>query len=299
MSTKLLFSGHNTFTCKQFWLHKGYEFVRDKKIFSDENSVVDLGVGKNMVSAVRYWLRSFALVDEKDALTELSHKLFGETGWDPFLEDIGSLWLLHYLLVTSNKASIYNLVFNVFRKERVDFTKHQLLNFLFKTCQEENVSFNESTLSSDANVFLRTYLPPKRDRETKLEIEEDFSSFLIDLELLDSYKQMSENNGKPETVTWYKIENNYRDSLPYQIVLFAIIQLLDQSLTVNFTQIQRDFNSPGIIFALHEDVLYEKIEEICKAYPKKVIFSQTAGNRVLQFKEKPKGIEILNKYYGK
>lgn len=130
MSNKLLFSGHNTFTCKQYWLHKGYEFVKDQKNFNEENAVVDLGVGKNMVNAIRYWLRSFGLVDEKDSLTILAKKIFDRNGWDPYLEDIGSLWILHYLLIKSNRASIYNLVFNDFRKERIDFTKTQLLNFL-------------------------------------------------------------------------------------------------------------------------------------------------------------------------
>jgi hypothetical protein len=300
MSNKLLFSGHNTFTCKQYWLHKGYEFVKERKIFNEENAVVDLGVGKNMVNAIRYWLRSFGLVDEYDELTLLAKKIFDRNGWDPFLEDIGSLWILHYLLIKSDRASIYNLVFNDFRKERIEFTKGQLLNFLKKTCDEtDNANFTESTLASDTNVFLRTYLPPKKDRETKIEIEEDFSSLLIDLELLDSYKQVVDREGKPEIINWYKIENNFRDTLPYQIVLFVIVENIGGNLTVSFNELLRGINSPGAIFALHDDGLFDKIEEICKANPRKIIFSETAGNRILQFKEKPNAIEILKAYYTK
>jgi len=300
MSNKLLFSGHNTFTCKQYWLNKGFGFVKDQKIFSEENAVVDLGVGKNMVNAIRYWLRSFGLVDETDGLTILAKKVLSENGWDPYLEDIGSLWILHFLLIKSNRASIYHLVFNEFRKERIDFTKGQLLNFLKKVCDEtDNANFTESTLASDVNVFLRTYLPPKKDRETKIEVEEDFSSLLIDLELLDSYRQVVEKDGKTEVINWYRIENNFRDALPYQIVLYVIAENLGESLTVSFNELLRGVNSPGVIFALHDDGLYDKIEEICKANSRRIIFSETAGNRILQFKDKPNGIEILKGYYNK
>jgi hypothetical protein len=298
--SKLLFSGHNTFICKQYWLYKGYEFVNNQKSFNEENAVVDLGVGKNMVHAIRYWMRSFGLIDESENLTNLAKNLLSINGWDPYLEDIGSLWILHYLLIKSNRASIYNLIFNDFRKERIDFTKTQLLNFLKKTSGEkENTNFNESTLLGDINVFLRTYLPPKKDRETKIEVEEDFSSLLIDLELLDTYKQVVEKEGKSEIINWYKIENNFRDALPYQIVLYVIADNIGENLTVNFNELLRGTNSPGMVFALHEDGLYDKIEEICKANPKKIIFSETAGNRILQFKDKPKAIEILKAYYTK
>lgn len=130
-------------------------------------------------------------------------------------------------------------------------------------------------------------------------MEEDYSSLLIDLEILDTYKQVVDRNGKLETINWYKIENNFRDSLPYQVVLYLIAENLEEGLTVNFSDLLRGVNSPGVIFALHDEGLYEKIEEICKANPRRIIFSETAGNRTLQFKEKPNGIEILKAYYTK
>ena len=298
MPNKLLFSGHNTFTCKQNWINKGFEFVKNERNFNDENAVIELGVGKNMVNALRYWLRAFGLVDPKDNLTILAKKLFEKNGWDPYLEDIGTLWLLHFLLINQNKASIYNLIFNDFRKGKVDFTKPQLLGYLKRICLEtDNTIFTESTLISDINVFLRTYLPPKKDRETKIEVEEDFSSLLIDLDLLDTYKQIVDRNGKPETVQWYRIENNFRDSLPYQIVLFVIAVNYKEDRSINFYELLRGENSPGVIFAMHEEALYDKIIEICEANPKKIVFSETAGNRTIQFRVDFDGLDILKGYY--
>ena len=61
---KYTFSGHETFQCKNMWLKKGYDFVKAGKSFNDDTAVVDLGVGKNMVASIKFWLKSFGIIDE-------------------------------------------------------------------------------------------------------------------------------------------------------------------------------------------------------------------------------------------
>src|SRR5579875_2189747 len=48
------FSGHETFPCRYAWLPKAYQAInRDAKLLlDDENAMVELGVGKNMVHAI-------------------------------------------------------------------------------------------------------------------------------------------------------------------------------------------------------------------------------------------------------
>lgn len=50
------FSGHDSFQCRSLWLKKGLDFVNQGYEFAQEDSVVKLGVGKNMVSSIRYWM---------------------------------------------------------------------------------------------------------------------------------------------------------------------------------------------------------------------------------------------------
>src|SRR5438874_559646 len=104
-SQKLTFSGHETFQCRHLWLKKGYDYVFDNRSFGSEDAVVSLGVSKNMVNSIRYWMKAFNLVDKNEQLTAFASKLLAEGGWDPYLEDEGSLWLLHYHLVKSGFAS--------------------------------------------------------------------------------------------------------------------------------------------------------------------------------------------------
>ena len=51
---KLIFSGHGTFKCKTHWLKRGYDFICDGGNFNAEDAVIGLGVGKNMVSSIKY-----------------------------------------------------------------------------------------------------------------------------------------------------------------------------------------------------------------------------------------------------
>ena len=63
---KYIFSGHDSFHCRQLWLKKGYDFVVEGSNFNDEDAVIKLGVGKNMVSSIRFWLKAFNVIDSKD-----------------------------------------------------------------------------------------------------------------------------------------------------------------------------------------------------------------------------------------
>lgn len=56
----------------------GYDYVVENKNFNDEDAVVRLGVGKNMVSSIRFWLKAFNIVDNNDSPTEFGKKLLDD-----------------------------------------------------------------------------------------------------------------------------------------------------------------------------------------------------------------------------
>ena len=89
----LKFSGHDTFHCRQQWLFKGIELIdnEDLKGFQSlESSILNLGVGKNMVQSIQYWLRAFGLIDEEKKKTNLAELIFSkkhEGKKEVFMED--------------------------------------------------------------------------------------------------------------------------------------------------------------------------------------------------------------------
>ena len=105
-----IFARHETFHPRYGWLKKGFDrTLEDKYIFSQEDAPVILGVGKNMVKAIKYWCIAFKILQEKkDADNKVFHEpsqfglnLLRDEGWDPYLEDPLSLWLLHWSLFKS------------------------------------------------------------------------------------------------------------------------------------------------------------------------------------------------------
>jgi hypothetical protein len=258
--------------------------VLDGKSFNDEDAVVKLGVGKNMVSSIRFWLKAFNIIDNKDIPTEFGKRLFDdENGFDPFLEDEASLWLLHYQLVKNGFASIYSIIFNEFRKEKLFFNKETFVNYV-KRIGEGNaeLSFNENTVGKDFIVFANLY---KNDTESK-DIEDSFSGILSEVELLKTRDKQ------------YFIENSERDNLSESVVLYAILDNPIFGNSISLNALEFEMNSPGSIFAINRMGLTNKISEIVSKF-RDVTFTDQAGIKELQFKNKPNPYTILDQYYGK
>jgi len=285
--SKLSFSGHEKFQCRQFWLKKGYDFILEGNKFSDESAVVKLGVGKNMVNSIRYWLKAFYLIDDTDKPKKIAHYIFGKNGKDPYLEDLGTIWLLHYLLVTSAKASIYSLIFNEFRKEYIEFNKKHILKFLKRKCEEIGNSISLNTLKTDIDIFIKNYLIPKQKSRN---IEDDFSSLLIDLELLKIINKDDKN-------IWYKIESTDRDEIPLEIILYFIIEQKTGN-SVSFNDLLNKENNIGLVYVMTANGLMKKISEIVDKYPD-IVFTEDADIKELQFKKEFNSEVILEEYYAK
>jgi len=288
--TKYIFSGHDSFQCRQFWLKKGYDFVSKGKSFNDDNAVVSLGVGKNMVASIRHWLKAFNITDGKDLLTEFGGSLLSDDGFDPFLEDDGSLWLLHYHLVKSNFASIYSFIFNEFRREKIEFNRDTFVAFIKRKSEViKGINFNPKTIADDFDVFRKLYLASSADKVS----EDGYSGLLAELGLVSKIENRIDNK-KEE---FFAIENSAKQKLPVEIFLYAILENSNYGLSVSLNSLEQDFNSPGAVFAMNRSGLVEKIQEAQSRYDW-IIYNDNAGIKELQFKMKPEPLIILEDYYG-
>lgn len=290
-STKLTFSGHDTFHCRQLWLKKGFDFINKGNKFSDNEAVVILGVGKNMVSAIYFWMKAFGLIDKDGNTTDLADYIFSEEGKDPYLEDEATLWLLHYHLVTHGLASIYDLIFNDLRKEKIEFTKDNYLAFAERKANEFGFNqFNKKTSGTDFDVFTKMYI---RTTEQVKDREDTFSGLLADLNLIHEEKK---NN------SLYSIPNENRNNLPAEIILYTILDKGDFQNSVSLNILFQDRNQAGSVFAITKNSLMEKIESIStnSKYKKYGIsLSDHAGIKELQITSKPNKFDVLNHYYAK
>jgi len=292
------FSGHETFVCKQTWLKKGYDFLTHGESFSKDTAVIDLGVGKNMVSSIGYWMKAFGLCDERWELTELSDFIFGHNGKDEYLEDYGTLWLLLYSLVKTDYASIYNIFFNQYREyNALEFSEEQLHSYFKDLMDQENI-YNQNTLKSDISVFRRMFLSAKDQDE---EIEDLYTTIFSELNIIYMLPIEQKDVEKGKTpVRKYNISNKAKVGLSHEIILYAILDQneAEKNLSLDFNMLWNGNNSPGKIFSLSKEELYKYIEEIEKNYHG-IVFSSTAGIQTLQFNKHFDKWQVLNNYYDK
>ena len=162
---KPIFARHETFHPRYGWFKKGYDKAKeDEKVFSREDAPVVLGVGKNMVSAIRYWSLGFKILDEnKDKAKKSSFKpsdfgsrLLDEHGWDPYLENPASLWLLHWSLFKPPcYAPAWHFAFNEFNQ--VAFTAEDLFLSLkeYRNRVFPSAKISDSSLNKDMNIRRR------------------------------------------------------------------------------------------------------------------------------------------------
>jgi hypothetical protein len=276
------FSGHDSFYCKSLWLKKGYDFVSTNKDFNAPDAVIDLGVGKNMVAAIRYWMRAFGLLEENKT-TEIADYLFNnQTGKDPYLEDLGTLWMLHYLIIKTDLASIYKLFFIDFHKEKSnEFTKDQLQLFLKRKNGDTKYDhlYNENTVRRDIGVLLQNYVTPKPDKPT-----EDFSALLINLNLI---KQAEEKK--------YYFNVKGKNKLIPEIFLYAII---DDNQNENIVPFDKLLDL-ALIFCLTSSELIDTILLLVEKYPNSLRFTDDGGIKQLFFLQEIDKNQILEKYYSK
>ncbi len=293
---RLTFSGHDTFHCRHLWLKKGYDFIKKGKKFSDEDAVVELGIGKNMVTALQYWLKAFDIIDKDNKLTDLAIYLLDDKGKDPYIEDEATLWLLHYNLVTSNFASTYNLIFNELRKDKIEFTKENFISFVTRKAGEMGLgSVNKNTIVTDFEVMTKMYLRTETHAKDK---EDTFSGLLTELNILAAETRKVEEK---QSITYYNIPIDDKNSIPEELIFYSIIANSNLDTSISLQTIEQEYNHVGNVFAISRSGIYSKIESILsnpkfKKYG--ITYSDYAGVRELQIKKKPSKIEVLNHYYG-
>lgn len=278
MNIKYTFSGHESFPCKSMWLKKGYDYLADNNKFTDSDAVVKLGVGKNMVQSIRFWLRAFGLSND-DEVTEIARYIFDDVdGKDPYAEDNFTLLVLHYLLIVTDISSIYRLVFVDLQREKKEFDKGQLLSFIKRKCnvpEQKNV-FNENTVKKDIRVLLQNYLSPINPKTN-----EEYASLLLELGIL------RENEGK------YSFNEISIEQVNPLIILFALVHIAGEDKTISFDKLQE----LSLIFCIPISSFLMVVRSLSERYSEEISYSDNSGIRNVQFLKKIDTFEVLNRYY--
>lgn len=163
---KYRLKGHESFILREGWITKAlFAVQRDPMLFTISAGADALGVGTNMAKAIRYWMRTAGLIEENQVqgvhLTELGNTILQ---YDPYLEDIFTLWIIHINIVTNYKmATSWNLFFNrlfvsSFKREELQPLMTELL---YESTGEDELP--ERSIKDDCSAIIAMYAVEKED----------------------------------------------------------------------------------------------------------------------------------------
>lgn len=291
---QLSFGRHETFALRYAWLTKGFQAVeKNPHIFNDDAATVALGVGKNMVNAIRYWLLATQMITRTDkgvVPTALGTAIFAETGFDPYLEDEATLWLVHWLLATNaEQATAWYWFFNCFHK--TEFSSEEAGFALVKFILNLDGKHSEKTVKQEIPLLLRMYAQTKIHLQSGM--DEQLDSPLVSLKLLDY---------SPETKSYRSLAGQ-RSSLPIAIIGFAVNEIFNlrevtELSIADLMYSQAQQITLGAVFRLTESALLAKLELLVQNYPNFYQISETAGINQLHRRTKSiDSLEFLKHYY--
>lgn len=268
----------------------------EEDLFRKDGASVTLGVGKNMVKSIKYWCKAYKIIEEVEGEkgsfqpTQFAYDLLDNDGWDPFLEDPASLWVLHWQLFKPPcDAPVWYLAFNDFNQ--IEFTADDLI---FASKEFKNRHFpakrlSDQSIAKDVNCLLRMYV----ERNPIKQLQEDsLDSPFTQLDLISAFgdaKRYMFNYGKKPT-------------LPIEIIAWACLdyasKIGDEAKTIALSRLLYEPGSPGQVLKLNEASLSYAIDKVSQVF-NDIALTDTAGMIQFAFMSKPNLLadKLLNRYY--
>ena len=266
---KFRFSGHETFSCRYSWLPKAYKALEaNPRFFSDEDeAIAALGVGKNMMRAIKFWVQVSGVAVGMDSselsVTPFGRAIFSPDGFDPYLEDRKTLWLLHWNLTVHKEDPMFAWYFLFNQWSDHEFSKSQIVDVFSQETARMDRKLSLATLEQHFEIFLHTYFPTKNSKGDVL--EDNLDSPFTELNLITyAGERIAKGTNHRETV--YALRFGEKPDISNAIIVYCLFCYWNYYKTSESTLTFRDFsvlpNSIGQVFKLSEIDLYDRIESI-------------------------------------
>lgn len=308
------FARHETFAPRFGWLHKAYMRVKaNPGTFIADEAPVELGVGKNMVNAMRYWSKAFKLTREhlgEDAKTKAhiasptweARWLLDEDGADPYLEEQGSLWLLHWWLVSSRPgakcwAPTWYTAFHLAPFSRFDVTDMTQI-----VTRHVNLSFPErpveASIARDVDCLTKMYARTAEAAQGsggRYIFEDQLACPFRELDLLTPVG----TRGKPQ----WQFTSGVRNSLPAEVLVYACLDYAARDTSkagsISLPRLANEPGGPGRAFRVREPEIVAALDKVA-AQRTDLNRIDAVGQRSMSFTGDPSAIawDVLDAQYG-
>lgn len=308
---KVKLKGNESFNFREGWLRKGMRCVENcESLFSQDDVMEQLGVGSKMVKSIRFWLQATALCEEKYINSGKSRAQyltddFGKVilKYDPYFDDIFTLFLIHYQIVSNEELCIvWNIFFNEYDGQ--DFSKDDMISTckaLLDKKMDEGCTYSDSSFEDDCSSIIKMYMNDDasferqnrvllKDEKNELHPEDSLVCPLVDLGLLH---KSSKGKGK------YIKTSPARGKLDKLAVFYVIMKNLIQNnkTSVSIDDLLKAPNNIGRVFNLNRVSINEYLDQL--RISGHLTINRTAGLDMVYVNSIMKPQDIMIEYYEK
>ena len=278
-------SGHETFPLRYGWLKKAFDAIqaadgeRSRLVFASDDAIAHFGVGKNMVASMRHWARCGGVTEEVDGgqvirTTALGKLLFADTGLDPYMEDPGTSWLVHWHVSGHYKARKTTWFWAFNHYPDLSFERDILVSKIDRLAKDRNwTRASIATIRRDVSCFIRTYVAQPAGRQVGY--EDALESPLTELGLI---KSVGRRDG-------FRFVRGPKSSLGVGVFSYAVTDFWENyspnANTLSFEALSHEPGSPGRVFILDENDLVDLLTSMEDVTDGIYRWSETAGLKQL------------------
>jgi hypothetical protein len=229
--------------------------------------MISLGVGKNMVRAIRFWAHTMGISVPRKAggyeVTPFGQAVFGRRGYDPFLEDSRTLWLIHWNLSTLVDEPLFAWDFLLNRWQEPELSRSAVLRAFKKEAEKQERPLSDVTLEQHFDTFLHTYVPT---RSRKGDIQEDnLDCPLVELELIERVGERKvDGSGRREPI--YAFRREEKPGITPELFAYCLDAFWKARTsaegTLTFRDVAFGHGGPGQVFKLPEWDVRHRLEAI-------------------------------------
>lgn len=287
---KFRFSGHESFVCRYAWLPKAIDILcRNAKVFADENEAMVLfGVGKNMVRSIRFWAEASGIMEshgqEGAFPTEFGQQVLGKNGHDPYLENVETLWLIHWKLSTQDREPLFAWHYLLNQWHEPEMTRSAVLASSRAELQSLDKPPSDTTLSRQLDTFFHSYVPTRGKKG--LVKEDNLDCPLAELALLRRIgdRQVALDSGRREPI--YALNRESKPEISAGLFAYCLndffVRIHPSESTLSFREVSVGYASPRQVFKLPETDIRDRLELIERDTQGLFVYQESASIQQVQ-----------------
>lgn len=259
-------SGHESFALRYAWLPKAYRAIKKNGtiLSKPEEAMVELGLGKNMILSLRFWVEVMGIAKPANSkrteleITEFGQRVLANNGFDPFLENIQTLWLLHWKIATCS-APLFAWEYILYQWGRPEWSHSEMLKAFTQETQRFGQKFAERTLKQHLDIFHHTYLPPRG----KKELEDSLDTPLSSLRLIKTVGESNNWNDSQRREPLFAFRHEPKPEISTALFEFCLDDCFSRSeteKTLTFKNVAVQPRNIGQVFKLPESDIHTRLD---------------------------------------